>query len=205
MKTVFLVALASARRVSGIHAISGLSKDIEFAKNDGSMTLSFLPEFRAKNQAADSDRQSFQIKSLCQIVKSSEPDALLCPVRALKTYLKRTSPFRGSKRRLFISMNPGHDKDICKNTVTRWLKKVILEAYKNAGSSLNSFQAHEIRRISTSLSLAKGVSLKHIMEAAYWKSENTFTSHYLRDITTQRANETYGLNRVVVANSVLTL
>ncbi len=205
MKTVFLVALASARRVSGVHAISGLDKDIEFAEGNKSMTLSFLPEFRAKNQIADTDRQSFQIKSLSQFLDSTEPDVCLCPVRALKTYLKRTSRFRGNKRRLFISMNPGHEKDICKNTITRWLKQVILEAYKSAGSSLNCYQVHEIRKLSTSLGLAKGVSLKHIMETAYWRSKNTFSSFYLRDITTKRVNQTYGIDRVVVANSVITL
>ena len=50
-KTVFLLGLALASRVSGLHAISGLAQDIEF--HSDSVTLHFLPEFRAKAQPSD--------------------------------------------------------------------------------------------------------------------------------------------------------
>jgi hypothetical protein len=44
-----------------------------------------------------------------------------------------------------------------------------------------------------------------LMKAAYWRSESTFTSYYLRDIRVTRRNETYGVNRVVAASSVFSL
>lgn len=46
LKTVFLISLATARRVSEVHALSGLPKDI-FKEQDGSFILQFIPEFRA--------------------------------------------------------------------------------------------------------------------------------------------------------------
>jgi hypothetical protein len=207
LKTVFLVAMACARRTSGIHAISGLDKDIEFTRDNKSMFLSFLPEFRAKNQIATTERQSFEIKALSDFVGCDEEDKFMCPVRSLKHYLKRTSPFRGFRRRLFISLNPGYEKDISKNTITRWLKSVILEAHKSVDkvTPLSRFQTHEIRRLSTSLGLEKGVSLSHIMQTAFWRSESTFSSFYLRDISTRRVDQTYGIKRVVATNSIINL
>ena len=49
MKTAFLLSLASGRRRSEIHALSGAKHDIAFLK-DKSIQLKFLPEFLAKNQ-----------------------------------------------------------------------------------------------------------------------------------------------------------
>jgi hypothetical protein len=202
-KTVFLVALACARRVSGINAING--NDVEFTPDLSSMTLSFLPEFRAKNQELDSDTQCFEVKSLSTLTDRTDKDYLLCPVRALSIYLKRTAPHRKSKRKLFISFNPNYEKDIGCNSIARWLKSCIIEAYKMKSQtlSLNMIQAHDLRRLSTSLGAAKGVSLAHLMKTAFWKSPNVFTSHYLRDIAVKKVNQTYGLARLIVANSIL--
>lgn len=47
-KTLFLLGLALASRVSGLHALSGLAKDIVLDRN--SVTLHFVPKFRAKTQ-----------------------------------------------------------------------------------------------------------------------------------------------------------
>ena len=52
LKIVFLIALATGRRCSEIHTLSGLPFD--FALNDvNSYSLKFLPEFLAKNQSPD--------------------------------------------------------------------------------------------------------------------------------------------------------
>jgi hypothetical protein len=44
MKVLFLVCLASGRRVGEVHGLSGLSSDVAF-EADGSVSLRFLPEF----------------------------------------------------------------------------------------------------------------------------------------------------------------
>ena len=47
MKTSFLLALASARRVSELH---GLSAEVRHSKGWSSMTFSLAPDFLAKTQ-----------------------------------------------------------------------------------------------------------------------------------------------------------
>ena len=203
-KTVFLVALATARRVSGIHAISGLDSDISFSRdaNDLSVSLSFLPDFLAKNQKAGSPSPSIRLEALSNLLSPDDSDIALCPVKALKAYRKRTALFRGSKRRLFVSLNQNYDKDIAVATISRWITATVKMAYAKAKAPLsNAIRAHEIRAISASLALVRGVPLQRIFEAAYWRSESTFTSFYLRQISTLRADNTFGIRRVAVAGS----
>ena len=83
------------------------------------MELRFLPEFRAKNQLPDAESPSIVVKSL------PSPSRALCPVRALKAYIKRTSPFRRLRRRLFLSYNTGYDADIRVSTLARWIVETI--------------------------------------------------------------------------------
>ena len=52
LKTAFLVTLASGRRCSEVHSLSGLPKDIA-KEPHGAISLRFLPEFIAKNQKPD--------------------------------------------------------------------------------------------------------------------------------------------------------
>ena len=103
MKIVFLIAMATARRVSGIHAISGLEQDIAF-DDVFAVNLTFLPEFRAKNQKSSQLSKPFSITSISNLLNDDGADNLLCPVRALRHYLKRTASFRAHKRRLFLSL-----------------------------------------------------------------------------------------------------
>ena len=185
LKTVFLVAMATARRISGIHAISGLSQDIAFDE-DFSVDLTFLPEFRAKNQKSLQLSRPFSITSISNLLNDDDADNLLCPVRALKQYLKRTASFRNNKRRLFISVNPGYDRDITKSTISRWIKNVIILAYDHHSSSSHVgpliVKAHELRAISTSLAAMLGTPIESIMKSAFWTSATTFTSYYIRDV-----------------------
>ena len=99
--------LAFSRRFSVLHALSGLDKDIEFTRKDSSCILSFLPEFRAKNQDALSDSQSVEIKSLSQILGHDDEDRFNCPVRMIKYYLKRTENYRLGKHN-FLSLSIPH-------------------------------------------------------------------------------------------------
>lgn len=206
LKTVFLVSLATARRVSGIHAISGLPHDVEFAPDLSSMTLSFLPEFRAKNQLADVFSAPIVIPSLTRDLDPDDPDRFLCPVRAIKAYLDRTASHRATKRALFISLLPNMERDISKQTIARWLVFLIKQIYKNANLTRTTpVRAHEIRAISSSLSFVRGVPLTQVMHAAYWRSVSTFTDFYLRTFSARRGDETYGIKKAVLSQSLVSL
>ncbi|MPD03284.1 hypothetical protein E2C01_098912 [Portunus trituberculatus] len=71
LKSSFLLALASACRVSELH---GLSAEVCHSKDWASMTFSLAPDFLAKTQ-------------LPEYIGDSEEDRLLCPVME---YLRRT-------------------------------------------------------------------------------------------------------------------
>ncbi|KAL8597793.1 hypothetical protein ACOMHN_004908 [Nucella lapillus] len=171
-KTVFLVALASGRRRSEIHALSGLSQDVGFHP-DGSVSLRFLPEFLAKNQTSGSPSPAIIIRPLSTIVDKGEPDITLCPVRAVKYYWDRTRSLRTTQRRFFISLRAGRSKDISAATISRWISQTIRSAYTQAHLDVSSVQprAHEVRSIATSAAFQYSLSLRDVLEAAYWRSE----------------------------------
>ena len=182
LKTIFLVAMATARRISGIHAISGLNQYISF-DNSFPVDLSFYQIFVPKIKSPHSCQNHFQLPPSLS-VKRYDADNCLCPVRALKQYLSSTASFRHGKRRLFISMNPRYNRDIKKSTISRWIKSLIVLAYDHYSSHIDSVnvKAHELRAISSSLSAMLGTPVEAVMRAAFWRSATTFISYYIRDI-----------------------
>lgn len=205
LKTVFLVALASGRRASEVNALSGLVGDVA-SERDGSFVLGFLPEFRAKNQPDADASPLVRIPPLSSILAPDDQDVLLCPVRALRRYRSVTASVRDpSARKLFTSINPKFSKDVSCNTISRWVSQVVRQAYSRAGLSLPPSRAHELRAWSASLAAARNMSIRDIMAAAYWRSENTFINYYLRDCSLSREDGTHGISTLVVAQRALRL
>ena len=209
-KALFLIALASARRVSEVHALSGLSRDVAFLA-DGGLQLEFLPEFLAKNQSSEDDSPSVLIPSLEEVVCPDDPDRVNCPVRVLRYYRSRTEKFRSSnQRRLFISLNLAYEKDILKPTLARWLVSLVRDAYHWA--SANNFSgylplakpsAHEVRAWSASLAHANGLPVRQLLAAAYWRHEDVFINHYLRDGAKLLGDGSHGIRSLVAAQAAV--
>ena len=198
-KTVFLLGLALASRVSGLHALSGLAQDIEF--DDDSVTLHFVPEFRAKTQPSDCPHGPIRVPRLTNILCADDIDRRLCPVRALQEYLSRTAPHRLTQRRLFISWNSKYTRDISKVTVSRWLVETVKMAYSASHTTLptDPIRAHEIRAISSSLALARGLPVERLLRPASWKRVPTFIHFYLRDFSVERSDRSRGFRSLVLA------
>ena len=202
-KTVFMIALATSRRVSALNFLSGLSHDIQFSSSgDNSVCLNLLPEFRAKNQAANVASDPIVVKSLCEILGPDDKDRCLCPVRCLKAYLRRTSALRGRRRKLFLSVNPNYSQDIRVATISRWIVSVIKDAYKDSADQPLSTKAHEVRALSTSLALSRGVSVHSILRAAYWRGRMTFVAHYLRDLEVVSQDGQASFSALVLAQNL---
>ena len=205
-KTVFLVALASGRRGSEIHALSGLPQDIAW-ESDGSISLRFLPDFLAKNQLPGDPSPVISIKPLSGFISRSDPDRALCPVRALRRYLRFAKAIRGPlQRRLFISINPSYKKDIAKSTIARWICALVKASYaKSHDSNLpqSLCRAHEIRAWSASLAIAHSARLIDILDAAFWRSEVPFIRHYLRDVSRLREDGSRGIASISVCQQRL--
>ena len=80
LKTIFLLALASAKRVS---ELKGLSDVVSHAHRWTKLVLSFVPEFVAKTQLPGTSLDPIEIPAMSQILGDEDEDILLCPVRAL--------------------------------------------------------------------------------------------------------------------------
>ena len=175
-KMLFLTALASAKRVGELQA---LSKTVSFSSS--AATVFYVPEFVAKTESAVRPLpRTFTITSLSDFEAGLPDEMLLCPVRALSEYVTRTSCFVDRPRRLFVSSrNPS--RAMSKNGISYLLREVIVHS---GASSVDATapRADSIRGIATSSAFFKNWSLTSVLEAASWRSNTVFTSFYLRDV-----------------------
>ena len=208
LKTAFLLALASGKRRSEIHA--WVANKVANLGQWEKVALFPSSDFIAKNQLAREGSQSVSpvtIPALTTIVdRQFKEDRTLCPVRALRFYLDRTKDLRGSRSLLFISFKKGHTSDIRPATLSSWLKQTILLCYKQADQQaldLVQVKAHDIRAFAASKAFYGGVSVDQIMQARHWKAHNTFTNFYLKDLTWSDTDNNMYLGPVVAAQQVL--
>ena len=190
VKTVFLVTLATARRVSEVHAFSIDSDHLRFSNLDGSLILRTQLGFLAKNQLPSRAPDSIIIPRLSNFCRKSDNfNRMLCPVRAVKIYLNKTKSLRKRRKRLFIPTQG--DQDLAKPTLSRWVKYAIKNAYDTISKnplSLFKPRAHELRAISASWAYMNYIPLEEILKSAVWSSTSLFASHYLRDFREQTEN-----------------
>ena len=107
-KTLFLLALASAKRISELHA---LSYRVSHTRDWGEVSFAFVTGFVAKTQDPSSLAprfEGFTVPALTNARKNRN-GRLLCPVRAVKVYLDRTAPHRPRCERLFVTA--GHRQE----------------------------------------------------------------------------------------------
>ena len=203
LKTVFLIFLASGRRRSEIHSLD--FKSTSWSHDWSRVVLKPHLDFVSKTDLAAKPRSAFSsitIPALSEIT-DDELELTLCPVRALRIYLKRTASFRKGKKQLFISLKKNFGGDIHKNTVSSWIKNTVLLAYKMASSDnqkIHGVKAHDLRGLSASWAFTKNCSLDDLMGACGWKNHTTFTSHYLKDLTLE-SSDLLHLGPLVVAQS----
>ena len=187
-KTAFLLAFASAKRRSELHALSIEPGQFRFNR-DGSLSLSFQPGFLAKNQLPSVVPPPLIIPSLSAVCGRSDHDRYLCPVRAIKFYLKATESLRVNRSRLFIPLKGS--KEISAATISRWIGSAIKFAFQNlSDDEIQSLQIrpHELRALSSSWAFLNHTPLEEVLRAAFWRSETTFSSFYLRSLATQKDN-----------------
>ena len=174
-KVLFLLALATAKRVGELQA---LSRIVSFVRDDA--CLSYVPEFVAKSESLTrSIPRSFLVRLLSDFAAGLDDDLLLCPVRALCIYLDRTLSLAPSRCRLFISPS-FPTRALSKNLVSFFLREVIHGA-EAARPEVGTVRAHDVRGVSTSVAFHRNWSVSAVLDAATWSSSSVFTSFYLRD------------------------
>ena len=122
-KTLFLLALASAKRIGELHA---LSFRVSHTRDWGEVSFAFVTGFVAKTQDPSSLAPRFEGFSVPDLpnARKNRNGRLLCPVRAVKVYLDRTAPQSPRCERLFVTAGRSK-KEIAKTTVSFWLRKTI--------------------------------------------------------------------------------
>ena len=176
-KVLFLVALATAKRVSELQA---LSRVIPSSEDD--LIWSYLPFFVAKTESPSNPLpRSFWLKALSDFAHGLEEGSLLCPVRALHIYLRKTKGLARRSSALFVSPQVP-SRAISKNALSFFLRYVIIGAGAADVVSESSVRAHSIRGVATSVVFLRNWSVPMVLEAATWRSNSVFASFYLKDI-----------------------
>ncbi|XP_067650901.1 uncharacterized protein [Haliotis asinina] len=186
VKTTFLVAMASAARISELHALQADLLRFE-ATDGGSASLGLAPDFVCKNQQADELGRTFHIPSLGPLVDPTEEGALsLCPVRALRVYTDRTRSLRQGRRRLFLPHSQRSKREIDRRALGVYLRSAIIEAYKGQDRPLPTrTNPHEIRAVSATMAYHRNIAVADIMAGCFWKSGLVFANHYLRTLSNE--------------------
>ena len=133
-KTLFLLALASAKRIGELHA---LSYRVSHTRDWGEVSFAFVTGFVAKTQDPSSLAPRFEGFTVPALPneRKNRNGRLLCPVRAVRVYLDRTASHRPRCERLFVTAGRSK-KEILKTTVSFWLWKTISRAYEFSGTAL---------------------------------------------------------------------
>ena len=131
-KTLFLLALASAKRIGELHA---LSYCVSHSRGWAEVSISFVPGFAAQTQDPSSLAPRFEGFTVPALpnARNNRNGRLLCPVRAVRCYLDRTAAHRPRCERLFVTAGRSKE-EISKNTVSFWLRKTISRAYELSGT-----------------------------------------------------------------------
>ena len=187
------MALGSGKRRSEIHA--WVHKNIRHQSGWSKVSLYPSPSFLSKNHLAKEGPDSVApvvIPALAPILdKSLKGDRSLCPVRAHRYYLDRTSDLRQNKELVVVS-------------ISSWIKQTVILCYELSDQealTLHQVKAHDVRAFAASKAFQSGVSLDQILSACHWKSHNTFTQFYLKDVA-WADTELFHLGPVVAAQQV---
>uniref|UniRef100_A0A6I8QK48 Uncharacterized LOC101731677 n=2 Tax=Xenopus tropicalis TaxID=8364 RepID=A0A6I8QK48_XENTR len=177
LKTVFLVAVTSARRVGELQALSVDQPYTIF--HEEKVVLRTVPSFLPKVLSRFHVNEPIILPTLPVENGQSSLDVRRC----LQVYIDRTKSLRKSQRLFVVPAGSRKGEAAAKSTLSSWIVKTILQAYKEQGrSSPRAVRAHSTRSIAAFWAVEAGVSVESICRAATWASTNTFIKHYKLDV-----------------------
>ena len=164
-KMLFLLALASAKRIGELHA---LSYGVSHSRGWTEVSFSFVPGFVTKTQDPSSLAPRFEGFTVPALpnTRNNRNGRLLCLVRAVRCYLDRTAVHRPLCERLFVTAGRSK-KEIAKTTVSFWLRKTISRAYEFSGAerAVPAPRARETRGIAPSFLFKKTFAVDQVLKA----------------------------------------
>ena len=162
-KTAFLLLLATGWRISELHACV---RDQEHCRFTSTQSLVLRPHksFIAKN----GHRNRLKPKEISTLKDKEGNTSNICPVTSLKKYLDLN---RDCNTSLFIHTK--FDKELTVNGLRSAICSVIRDAEPEAKA-----KAHDIRKMSASLSLLRDMNIGDLTEEFNWSSSAVFYKHY---------------------------
>ena len=89
---------------------------------------------------------------------------------------------RGDVEQLFVVTRPPFNA-ASKETLARWICEVLNETHAvNVGEHAT---AHSTRAVASSTAFHRGLRLEDVLRSVGWRSSNTFTSTYMKDMSHQ--------------------
>lgn len=181
LKTALLLALASAKRVGELHALSVHQDLCRFLPEMAGVVLRPNPAFLPKVMTGRRSDLVITLGSLfsAQQTGDERERSLVCPVRALEVYLARTRGHRTTDQ-LFVCFKSGKlGQPLSRARLSHWLVDAIRQAYEGMGVQFPlNVRAHSTRGMAASWALWRGASLDEICAAATWSAPSTFARFY---------------------------
>lgn len=175
IKTVFLVAITSAKRVSEIRNLGSVEPFLTFFPD----RVVLIPMLGSNPKVTSVFHENQEIVLPTFRMSDNQEIHPLDVGRTLKQYLDATASFRRTDF-LFVLLH-GKNKGMRASvrSISSWVVQTIQRAYKAKGMvPPEAVTAHSTRGISTSWAAVRHVAPEVICRAASWSSINTFVSHY---------------------------
>uniref|UniRef100_A0A6I8SZB8 Uncharacterized protein n=1 Tax=Xenopus tropicalis TaxID=8364 RepID=A0A6I8SZB8_XENTR len=177
-KVTFLIAIASAKRVSDIAALSHIEPWLVIHQDRA--VFRTVPSFTPKVVSPFHINEEINLPSLCPRPTNAKEKALhkLDVVRAIRFYLDRSKSYRKADAFL-VTYGANKGSAASKRTIARWLVNTINYAY-DLKKQPKPFRvkAHSTRAVSTSWALYNSATAEQICKAATWASLSTFAKFY---------------------------
>lgn len=176
-KTLFLLLLASGRRISEVAHIS-----VRSVPKSGALSLLWVPDFRPKHLSPSFRPCPPSISPLCS---PRSRDVLLCPVRAYQIYRDRSSvwledvPLLHRLRSPLWSL-PGQAIPSPVRTLTSWFVSLVRDCRRRDGLSTDvSVGPHQMRKFAASYSLHLGHPPESVWKKMGFSSLSILKKNYL--------------------------
>ena len=193
-KTLFLVAVTSARRANELAALHSDPPCLQFFKDKVMLypDVLFLPKFVS---------DFYLMLPTLFPNPTSDVECMLHSLdvrRALSYYVVRTKEFRSTDRLFLCFYGQPKGSAASSSTLSRWLVSTIALAYELQNKPLpEGLKAHSARAVATSMALLQEVDIPDICRAATWSNVSTFITHYRLDL---RAKKETNFGRAVLTS-----
>ena len=180
-KTLFLILLASGRRISEVAHISRTSVQ----RPDSSLSLLWVPGFRPKHYSPDFVPSP---PSISCFAFTQPIGRLLCPVRAYHIYWQRSHEWLddvplSQRHRPFLWSHPDHALHHIIGSLTKWFISLIKDCRQRDGLSLDiRIGPHQTRKFAGSYSAQAGHDMQRVRKVMGFSSLTILKKNYIANV-----------------------